>query len=129
MDEFTNEPSYAAGALDLPAARVLGVCRLWNVLEYWFPYRDLMERDRVALLGDALPGAWNAERLDDYQRVLIRLISRARDTHANLWSSLAAHPPVGALTVPVALRMIEGGAGRLGLRARHARTAERAAHR
>ena len=106
--EFTNEPQYTAAELDRPAVRALGVFRLWNILEYWFPYRDLMERDRVAILREALPAAWGAERLDDYQRVLIRLIARARDTHANVWSSLGARPPVGPYALPVALRMIEG---------------------
>jgi C-terminal processing protease CtpA/Prc len=106
--EFTNERAYAPGELDRPEVRVLGVFRLWNILEYWFPYRDLMEPDRVALLRDALPAAWSAERLDDYQRVLIRLVARARDTHANVWNALAARPPVGSYALPVALRMIEG---------------------
>lgn len=106
--EFTNEPDHMPPHLGRPEVRVLGVFRLWNILEYWFPYRDLMERDRVAILRDATPAAWSADRVEDYQRVLLRLIARARDTHANLWSSLSARPPVGAFTVPVALRMIEG---------------------
>jgi C-terminal processing protease CtpA/Prc len=106
--EFTNEPVHSPPALSRPEIRVLGVYRLWNILEYWFPYRDLMERDRVAILRDATRAAWSVERLDEYQRVLLRLIARAHDTHANLWSSLDARPPVGSLNVAVALRMIEG---------------------
>jgi len=106
--EFTNEPGYDVRDLARPEVRALGVFRLWNILEFWFPYRDLMEKDRVALLRDALPAAWGAEQVDDYQRVLFRLIARAGDTHANIWSALAARPPVGAYSVPVALRMIEG---------------------
>lgn len=106
--EFINEPVYGEVELDRPEVRLLAVFRLWSILEYWFPYRDLMERDRVALLRDAVPAAWSATDGGDYRRVLIRLIARARDTHANVWSALAARPPVGRYALPVALRMIEG---------------------
>jgi C-terminal processing protease CtpA/Prc len=106
--EFTNEPSHSTGDLAEPAIRALAVFRLWNILEYWFPYRDLMEPDRVAILRDALSSAWTVQRLDDYQRALIELIAHARDTHANIWSALDARPPVGAYALPVTLRMIEG---------------------
>jgi len=105
---FTNEPEYDVRELARAPVRVLGVFRMWNILEYWFPYRDLMEKDRVAILRDALPAAWSAEQVDDYKRVLLRLITRARDTHANIWNATDARPPVGKFAVPVALRMIEG---------------------
>jgi C-terminal processing protease CtpA/Prc len=113
--QFTNEPQYSETRLSEPALRLLGVYRLWNILEYWFPYRDLMEPDRVAMLRDAVAGGWSAAAipdrrnpLDDYQRVMLRLITRVSDTHANIWSALSARPPGGPLLVPVGLRMIEG---------------------
>jgi hypothetical protein len=34
---------------------VLAVFRFWHVLEYWFPYRDLMEPDRVTILREFVP--------------------------------------------------------------------------
>jgi C-terminal processing protease CtpA/Prc len=106
--EFSNELPYLPSDLADPTIRALAVFRLWNVLEYWFPYRDLMEPDRVAILRDALPSAWGARQLDDYKRSLQGLLARARDTHANVWSALDARPPVGAYALPVSLRMIEG---------------------
>lgn len=113
--QFTNEPQYSQTRLSEPAPRLLGVYRLWNILEYWFPYRDLMEPDRVAILRDAVAGGWGAAAItgrrnphEDYQRVLLRLITRAADTHANIWSAVSARPPGGPLLVPVGLRMIEG---------------------
>lgn len=105
---FTNEPPYEARFLAHSMIRLVGVFRLWNILEYWFPYRDLMEPDRVSILRDAVLAAWTATRTDDYQRVLIRLMARAQDTHANLWSSLSSRPPVGRYVLPVGMRMIEG---------------------
>jgi hypothetical protein len=46
-------------------------------------------------------------KLADYWRELMALIARAHDTHANLWSSLAARPPVGDCRLAVTVRFIE----------------------
>ena len=48
-----------------------------------------------------------AKTLGDYSRELMALIARAHATHANLWSSLAARPPVGDCRLPVTVRFIE----------------------
>lgn len=48
-----------------------------------------------------------AKNADDYKRETFALVARAHDTHANLWSSLAARPPVGECRIPVNLRFIE----------------------
>jgi hypothetical protein len=35
------------------------------------------------------------------------LLAKARDGHANLWSSLQARPPVGKCQIPVNVRFVE----------------------
>jgi hypothetical protein len=41
---------------------------------------------------------------------MMALIARVNDTHANLWSSLDARPPVGTCQLPVRIRFIENKA-------------------
>ena len=108
--EFRNEPAYAG--LDLPDAgfQLLGLFRFWNIIEYWFPYRDVLGEDWNAVLREFVPRIALARDADAYQRELMALIGKAHDSHANLWSSLRVRPPVGDSQLPVSLRFIENQA-------------------
>lgn len=106
--DFAGEATYATELLPPADLRLLAVFRFWNILEYWFPYRDLMEPDRVAILREFIPAAWEATDVARYSFTMMRLVARARDTHANLWSSMRYQPPIGTAQVPVTLRFIDG---------------------
>ena len=103
---FDHEQAYATIKLPDAGYQLLALYRFWNIVEYWFPYRDVIGGSwddqltafipRIALAGDA----------ETYKRELIALIASVHDTHANLWSSLDARPPTGACQVPIALRFI-----------------------
>jgi C-terminal processing protease CtpA/Prc len=84
--------------------------RFWNIVEYWSPYRDLLEEDWNKILVEFIPRIMLAKTPDEYQRELIALIARMHDGHANLWSSLAVRPPTGDCQLPVTVRFIENRA-------------------
>jgi C-terminal processing protease CtpA/Prc len=104
---FDHELDYANLKLPDAGYQLLSLYRLWNIVEYWFPYRDLLERSwdeelttfipRIALAGDARA----------YKEELLGFVATIRDTHANLWGSLDVRPPAGACAVPVTLRFVE----------------------
>lgn len=104
---FDHEKNYPASSLDDAGFRLLAVYRFWNVIAYWFPYRELID-DWDAALRVALPKMVMAPDAATYQRELMALIAQVRDTHANLWSSLAVRPPIGACRLPIDLRFVEG---------------------
>src|SRR5579871_1833707 len=105
---FQNEPVYNNVRLPDPGFQILALYRYWNIIEYWYPYRDLIgDRNWSAALTEFLPRIAEAKDRDSYQREMMQLIARIQDTHANLWSSLAVRPPVGACQVPVVIRFIE----------------------
>ena len=87
--------------------RILSVLRLWNIIEYWFPYRDQLDDDWHAVLREFLPRIVEANHWDAYRLELLALITRIQDTHANLWAALDARPPHGNCAWPVALRFVE----------------------
>jgi hypothetical protein len=105
---FKNEPDY--GQISFPDAgfQLLGLYRFWNIIQYWFPYRDVIGEDWTGVLREFVPRVTLAKSSRDYQRQLMALIARVHDTHANLWSSLDARPPVGDCQVPARIRFIEG---------------------
>ncbi len=108
--DFAREKAYAQFAEPDAGYRLLALFRFWNVIAWWFPYRDVIGADWDAVLAEFVPRFATARGAEAYQRELLALIARAHDTHANLWSSLEARPPTGAALLPVLVRFIEGRA-------------------
>jgi C-terminal processing protease CtpA/Prc len=107
---FLHEPAYPRIQADDAGYHILGAYRFWNIIEYWFPYRDVLGEKWDEVLKQSLPKIALAKTPEAYQQEMMALIARAHDTHANLWSSLAARPPVGPCQVPADLRFIENRA-------------------
>jgi C-terminal processing protease CtpA/Prc len=105
--EFKNEPAYGRARFPDAGYQLLGLFRYWNMIQYWFPYRDLIGEDWGKALSDSIPKFALAGSSDDYKREFLKLIARVHDTHANLWSSLAVRPPVGNCQVPAIFRFVE----------------------
>ena len=105
---FKNEPNYAQISLPDAGYQLLGLYRFWNIIQYWFPYRDVIGENWTGVLREFVPRVAMAKSRLDYERQLMALIARVHDTHANLWSSLAARPPVGDCEIPARIRFIEG---------------------
>jgi C-terminal processing protease CtpA/Prc len=103
--KFEHELSYPAIKTD-EGIQLLALFRFWNIIEYWFPYRNLID-DWDKVLHDSIPRIAQAKGFDDYQRELMRAIAAVQDSHANFWSSLKLRPPVGECQLPVILRYIE----------------------
>ncbi len=104
---FKHELEYAGLKLPDFGFQLLALYRFWNVIEYWFPYRDVMDEDWDRTLTELIPKIALAENSENYQRELMALIARVHDGHANLWSSLDVRPPVGKCKIPVRVRFVE----------------------
>jgi C-terminal processing protease CtpA/Prc len=104
--KFEHELSYPAMKTADPGIQLLGLFRFWNIIEYWFPYRNLID-DWDSVLRDSIPRIALAKNFDDYQLQLMRVIAAVQDSHDNLSSSLKLRPPVGECQLPVILRYVE----------------------
>ena len=102
------EPELSYGNIKFPDAgfQILALYRLWNIVEYWAPDRDIVGEDWNGVLREFLPRIALAKTSDEYQRELMALIAMIHDTHANLWSSLRVRPPVGECRLPLNMRFI-----------------------
>ncbi len=105
--DFTRERGYAEHRPPDAGYRLLSLFRLWNIIQYWFPYRDAIDEDWHAVLSEFVPRMAAASDFDTYQLELFALIARVKDGHANLWSSLDVRPPRGKCHLPVRLRFVE----------------------
>ncbi len=90
--------------------RILALMRWWNIIEYWFPYRDQIDGDWYQTLREFLPRIAAAQDGESYRLELMQLIARAADGHANLWPALDVRPPRGDCSWPASMRFLEGQA-------------------
>lgn len=106
--DFTREARYAHLPAPDAGYRLLALFRFWNIIKYWFPYRDVIGEDWEGVLREFIPDMMEPMSGDAYRRALIRLIARVHDTHANIWSDLRVQPPTGTDAAPLILRFVEG---------------------
>lgn len=107
---FSREPGYTHFEHIDTGYRILAAFRLWNIIEYWFPYRDLIDESWDGVLRELLPVFVDAHEHDAYERALLRLVARVHDTHANIWTALDARPPLGSCGLPAEFRFLAGQA-------------------
>ena len=104
--DFARELAYPDQREPDAGYRLLALYRFWNIIEYWFPYRDAIGEDWDQVLREFVPRMLAAQRRDEYQRATIALIARVHDSHANLWSGLGWRPPYGTALLPVSVRFL-----------------------
>lgn len=104
--QFLDEPDYASMGDPDAGYRLLALYRFWNIIAYWFPYRDAMAEDWDAVLARSIPRFALARDRAAYHRELLALVALVHDTHANAWSAVDDRPPTGDADVPVLVRFV-----------------------
>jgi C-terminal processing protease CtpA/Prc len=103
-----DEPAYSAVKFPDSGFQILTIYRFWNLVEYWAPYRGLIDENWDEVLRDSLRRAAAPMDATAFQREILALVARADDGHANLWSAHAVREPIGACRLPLSLRHLEG---------------------
>ncbi len=106
--DFAAEARYLGQSDPDAGYRVLALFRFWNIIQYWFPYRDVIGEPWDNVLREYIPRMMLSLSGSEYRGAMIQLSARINDTHANVWSQLYLRPPTGSFQVPVALRFIDG---------------------
>jgi C-terminal processing protease CtpA/Prc len=82
---FKNEKAYAEMKFPDTGYRLLALFRYWNIIQYYYPYRNLIEKDWERVLEEFIPKFINVQNELDYKLVVLELIGKVHDTHANIW--------------------------------------------
>lgn len=106
LPAFNRERQYHVTHLE-SELRFLGLARLWNVIEYWYPYRDTLTVSWREVLREAVAGVLEAENDRGYRLQLHSLMAKIEDGHAAISPSLFRETPFGECKVPVTVRHIE----------------------
>lgn len=109
--EFKNERAYVAKRYPDAGFRLLALYRYWNIIQYFFPYKHLIEEDWKKVLPEFIPAFVNASNEQEYALALLSLIARVNDTHANIYgSSPALEKFKGIYYAPIQVAFIENKA-------------------
>ncbi len=106
--DFENEYAY----FDMPypddGFRLLTLYRYWNMINYFYPYKHLTDKDWDEVLKEYVPIFLNAQNGLEYELACIQLIGEIQDTHGNLAGGKSEiYDWKGRFYPPVHLRFIE----------------------
>jgi C-terminal processing protease CtpA/Prc len=83
--DFKNENTYSSMKYPDAGFRLLTLYRYWNIIQYYFPYKNLIEEDWKNVLEEFIPKFIEAKNETEYTLAVLELIGRVHDTHANIW--------------------------------------------
>lgn len=82
--DFSVEESYSQMPYPDDGFRLLSLFRYWNMINYFFPYKHLTDKDWNLVLGEYIPKFVNANNELEYELAVLLLIGEIQDTHAGL---------------------------------------------
>lgn len=83
--QFKNEEAYKSMTYPDAGFRLLSLYRYWNIIQYYFPNKHLIEENWNDVLPKFIPKFANAGNELEYKKAALALIGRIHDTHANIW--------------------------------------------
>jgi len=82
VPQFKHESSYSTIKNPDVGFRLLSLFRYWNIIQYYFPYKHLIEEDWNAVLEEYIPKYIESFSEIAYKRTVKSLIARIHDSHA-----------------------------------------------
>ncbi|MDL2322519.1 hypothetical protein LJC52_00860 [Bacteroidales bacterium OttesenSCG-928-A17] len=78
---ITNEPTYEEMEFPELSYRILALFRYWNIVNYFFPYRELCDTKWSEVLPEMLPEFVYAENQKQYLLACLKLSAKIDDSH------------------------------------------------
>ena len=82
---FLNENEYSVMKYPDLGYRLLSLFRYWNIIQYYYPYKYLIEEDWPEILKEFIPNFINTKNELEYKLTILRLIDRIHDSHAIIY--------------------------------------------
>jgi C-terminal processing protease CtpA/Prc len=86
--------------------RLLAVFRIWAVINYFFPYKELMGENWEAVLRQFIPRMEAAKDALDYQLTVAEMVTHIHDSHGGVQGPVLRRY-FGEAGAPIRVRMIE----------------------
>jgi hypothetical protein len=83
--EFKHENTYPVKKYPDVGVRLLCLYRYWAMIEYFYPYRNLIGEKWENVFDTFIPKFIGAKNATEYTLSALQLIGVVKDTHANIW--------------------------------------------
>lgn len=81
LSAFENEEIYSDMKFDDDGFKILSLFRYWNIIQYYYPYRTVMEEDWNAVLNEFIPKFIECNDEISYKLTVSELTTRIHDSH------------------------------------------------
>ena len=105
--DFKNEDLYAEMIYPDAGYRLLALYRYWNIIQYFYPYRNLISEDWKNVLPEFIPKFLHAQDSLAYILSCSELVTHINDSHATLLPNKILGAFLGNYFSPVQTRFIE----------------------
>ena len=85
---FDDAKFYDVGSYPAEEYRILAAFRFWNIIHYFFPYKDIMDAHWDSVLIECLPKIVEAEDALSYHLAMREFTAQINDTHAGFLSAV-----------------------------------------
>ena len=81
---FIHNENIGLETISKPEEYILGLIKLWNVMNYFFPYKNLMDNDWDWVLHDEISGFCAVDSYHEYDILVKKLSSYLNDSHVEI---------------------------------------------
>lgn len=107
--QLRHENAYKDSVYPAAPMRLLCLSRYWNTINYYYPYKNIMDRNWDTILYQMAPAFLHAEDTVAYHMAIRRTIAAINDSHAGFYTPYTAQY-FGRLTTPFKCNIIENKA-------------------
>ncbi len=106
---YKNENPYPEMKYPSYEYRLLGLFRYWNIVNYFYPYKYLIDEDWETVLMEMIPRFQNAKDTNEYNLAIRELVVKINDSHG-YFNSPYVLKYFGKFFPPVKVRIIDNTA-------------------
>lgn len=88
--------------------RLLALFRYWNIINYFFPYKDTIGRPWEDVLPELIPHFLTAQTTNEYYAAVRRMSAQINDSHGFVVQNSMFLNFFGRSSIPCSLRFVEG---------------------
>jgi C-terminal processing protease CtpA/Prc len=87
--------------------RLLAAFRIWGVINYFSPYKNLFDKDWDSVHKEFIPKMEQAGNAREYNLLIVEMLTHIHDAHAYVYSSVLEEY-FGTMLPPINVRFVEG---------------------
>jgi C-terminal processing protease CtpA/Prc len=87
--------------------RLLALFRFWNIINYFYPYKHLIDRPWDGVLTEYIPKLESAGNALEYTLTVAEMVTNIQDSHGFI-SSSTLNQYVGVFRPPIEVRLVQG---------------------